>query len=84
MFVKPLEGNNIEVIHITEELYIHYQKIEQKLNVCEYYLEEIKSICDLMTEALQKIASYEGDNEEAVELKYVADKVLWDIASQDM
>lgn len=68
MFVKD-KDKNIEVIHITEELYKYYQNLEAERDNYKFWHYQLKEQDDKLIDALKQIYSYEGNNEDALKLK---------------
>jgi hypothetical protein len=75
MIIKD-KDRNIEVIHITVDLYNYYQKMEREFKTIEYYLEDARECKFGFRDALYKIYCYNGNNEEALKLKEIAKQAI--------
>ncbi len=78
MFVKVDENKNLEIVWISAELYKKYEQQKRELETCEYYLKKAQKDKGGFRDALRKISSYSGDNEDALKLKRIADKPFID------
>jgi len=68
----------IDVLHITPEEYQKYLQVEKERAEYKFWHDQLKYQDDQFIIALKKIHSYDGDSEDALKLKEIAAKVLWD------
>lgn len=67
----------IDVLHITPEEYQKYVQVQAELERLKNDYGVIKCQRDEYIKALKEIHSYDGNNEDAIKLKDIADDVLW-------
>jgi hypothetical protein len=63
---------------LTPEEYQKYQEVKKEKEQFEFWYHQHKKQGDQFIAALKEIHSYSGDNEDALKLKEIASKVLWD------
>jgi hypothetical protein len=68
----------IKVLHITLEQYKKYEQFEKEREQFEFWYHQQKEQGSKFIEALKEIHSYQGNCEDALKLKEIASKVLWD------